>query len=38
MGPPPHENEQDIDLIDAGKAPVTITPEAAFLIALSHLR
>ncbi|MFJ5763896.1 3-oxoacid CoA-transferase subunit B [Lysinibacillus sp. NPDC093210] len=30
MGPPPKENEQDIDLIDAGKAPVTITPEAAF--------
>jgi len=30
MGPPPNENEQDIDLIDAGKAPVTITPEAAF--------
>ncbi|MGN4128185.1 3-oxoacid CoA-transferase subunit B [Lysinibacillus sphaericus] len=30
MGPPPNDNEQDIDLIDASKAPVTITPEAAF--------
>ncbi|MGE6517362.1 3-oxoacid CoA-transferase subunit B [Lysinibacillus sphaericus] len=30
MGPPPNDKEQDIDLIDASKAPVTITPEAAF--------
>ncbi len=30
MGPPPNDHEQDIDLIDASKAPVTITPEASF--------
>lgn len=30
MGPPPTEDNIDIDLIDASKSPVTITPEAAF--------
>ena len=30
MGPPPKENHIDIDLIDAGKNPTTITPEASF--------
>src|SRR5699024_1722807 len=30
MGPPPQKDELDIDLIDAGKNPVTITKEAAF--------
>lgn len=30
MGPPPNEDKLDIDLIDAGKNPVTITKEAAF--------
>ncbi|WP_274309872.1 3-oxoacid CoA-transferase subunit B [Solibacillus daqui] len=30
MGPPPDEENIDIDLIDAGKTPVTITPEASF--------
>ncbi|MCH7321423.1 3-oxoacid CoA-transferase subunit B [Solibacillus sp. MA9] len=30
MGPPPAEENIDIDLIDAGKTPVTITPEASF--------
>lgn len=30
MGPPPNQNELDIDLIDAGKTPVTIIPEASF--------
>lgn len=30
MGPPPTNENIDIDLIDASKAPITITPEAAF--------
>lgn len=30
MGPPPNSDELDIDLIDAGKNPVTITKEASF--------
>ncbi|PIC90194.1 succinyl-CoA--3-ketoacid-CoA transferase [Sporosarcina sp. P21c] len=30
MGPPPHEDDIDIDLIDAGKEPVSITSEASF--------
>lgn len=30
MGPPPGKDEIDIDLIDAGKTPATITPEASF--------
>ncbi|WP_431026907.1 3-oxoacid CoA-transferase subunit B [Lysinibacillus sp. LZ02] len=30
MGPPPNKDEIDIDLIDAGKDPVTITQEASF--------
>ncbi len=30
MGPPPKEDQIDIDLIDAGKNPTTITPEASF--------
>ena len=30
MGPPPKEDHIDIDLIDAGKNPTTITPEASF--------
>jgi len=30
MGPPPDKDDIDIDLIDASKSPITITPEAAF--------
>lgn len=30
MGPPPLPEDIDYDLIDAGKAPVSLTPEAAF--------
>lgn len=30
MGPPPTEQELDVDLISAGKEPITIAPHAAF--------
>ncbi|EGQ20755.1 3-oxoadipate CoA-transferase [Sporosarcina newyorkensis 2681] len=30
IGPPPNEDELDIDLIDAGKNPVSIMPDASY--------
>ena len=32
MGPSPNENEIDLDLINAGKKPVTILPGGSFVI------
>jgi len=35
MGPPPEPGKEDVDLVDAGKNPVTVVPGAAFMDTLT---